>query len=714
MIARLLPPLCGLWLLCVPASAQDRLPEFHVPGQESVTQPLEGIFQRHHSPVTHCTLWDAWLPMSTMWPAVGEEASAERCRDFYRASYLAREIDPSGYVTMNQHRGHGHPGGWPFPLWEQAGGAGWHFTVQHDPYREMMQMKTMDAAAVEFVGAEDIEQTDQQGLQLTTQGETTSLTLPVRPFDSFVAPFVVIEWSSDKLPQDAPVKLQWRHQEDGQFTEAQSIDVVKDSGVGGQYGAGLKLSVVPLYTHDQWKGRIEQLRLTWKNHEPQRMTIRNIHTATDTRHPITNALYVRGCCDYFLWTRDVEFLQKNLARMRTAMEYSLQEFQVREEGAMKVTWPGHDGRPGFTRDAAGKKRMHPGRGVGNNYWDLMPFGHLDCYASIIEYDALRALATVEKAVAKHPEWALPAPTLSANELGQIASDLKASAGQRFWDEEKGRFVACIDADGKSHDYGFTFLNLEAIYYDFATPAQAREIVRWIDGERVVEGDTSTGKDIYRWRFAPRATTRRNVDWYAWVWNNPETLAWGDQVQDGGAVLGFSFHDLMARLKVLGPDNAAERLSQIAKWYAEVDGEGGYRAYYAKPGRGSLQGGGTPGGLGLDHEFLESVLVPQVMLYGFLGVQPTADGFSIEPQLPSDWPSLEVTRIAVADHVVDIKAAREFIEIRFRRAGALPLRIDMPGGDWEVVNGRATLDAGSLTIVPNEAEPTVRVEMQDAF
>ena len=34
--------------------------------------------------------------------------------------------------------------------------------------------------------------------------------------------------------------------------------------------------------------------------------------------------------------------------------------------------------------------------------------------------------------------------------------------------------------------------------------------------------------------------------------------------------------------------------------------------------GTLQGGGTAGGLGLDAEFFESVLVPQVMLEGFLG------------------------------------------------------------------------------------------------
>jgi cellobiose phosphorylase len=69
----------------------------------------------------------------------------------------------------------------------------------------------------------------------------------------------------------------------------------------------------------------------------------------------------------------------------------------------------------------------------------------------------------------------------------------------------------------------------------------------------------------------------------------------------------------------------------------------------------MQGGNVAGGLGLDREFFESVLAPQVMLYGFLGFQPTAEGFAIHPKLPADWPSLTVTRIHLHDRVLDITA-----------------------------------------------------------
>lgn len=704
----------SLAVLCTLAAAhvtfaQSELPQFHVPGHEQMITSLESMFQRHHSPRTRCTLWDGWIPMSTLWPAVGEEASAEAMRSFYRNVFLSRQISPDGYVVMDQHRGHAHPGGWPFPLWEQAGGAGWHFTVAADPYREMMRMQPFNAKVINFQGATQIEQDDSFGVRLLTQGEQTSLTLPPRPFDSFVAPFFVIEWSSDRLAEDSQVTLQWRRKEDQQFDKTRSLVVTKDSGMGGQYGAGLKLSVVPVYQHELWNGTIEQLRLSWENEQPQEITIRNMHTATDARHPITGPMFIRGSADYFLWTHDVDFLQKNIERMRTAMAYTLSEFQIATEGAVLVSWPGHDGRTGFVFDAMGKKQLRHGHGVGNNYWDLLPFGHYDCYASMVTYDALQVMSTLEEAIAEHPEWKLPPPTYSAETLQAVAARLKQQAGQRFWDAEKGRFIACVDADGQPHDYGFTFLNLEAIYYGFASESQAKQIMQWIDGDRIVEGDTSKGDDIYRWRFAPRATTRRNTEWYAWVWHNPDAIAWGGQVQDGGAVLGFSFHDLMTRLKVQGPENASERLKAITKWFAEVEAEGGYRKYYAVPGRGSLQGGGTPGGLGLDHEFMESVLVPQVMLYGFLGFQPTAEGFRLNPALPEDWPSIGITRIALADHTFAVTATDTSVEIDFQHLGKKPLVIELPPGDWRVDEGDAELFQQMLKIDPSRPTTRIRVE-----
>ena len=170
----------------------------------------------------------------------------------------------------------------------------------------------------------------------------------------------------------------------------------------------------------------------------------------------------------------------------------------------------------------------------------------------------------------------------------------------------------------------------------------------------------------------------------WPWYRPESIPWGGQVQDGGAVLGFSYFDLMARLKVLGADDAWKRLQAILQWWADVEAAGGVDAYYRDPSRGTLQGGPRgPGGLGIDYEFMESVLVPQVMLYGFAGVRATADGLAVRPSLPGDWPSLTITRVHYHDRVFDLTVTRDAVEVRPIDGKDSPLRVVRGDDGWVV-------------------------------
>jgi hypothetical protein len=269
-------------------------------------------------------------------------------------------------------------------------------------------------------------------------------------------------------------------------------------------------------------------------------------------------------------------------------------------------------------------------------------------------------------------------------LHRHALEVREHSRDLFWNKSTGRFGSGIDIDGKLYDYGFTFINCEAIHYDFASKEQAASILSWLSGERLVEGDTSQGKDIYHWRFGPRSTTKRNIEYYGWFWNGPETIPWGGQVQDGGAVLGFSYHDLMSRLSVRGPDDAWARLEEVIRWYDEVQAAGGYREYYKDGSRGSLQGGGTPGGLGLDKEFFESILVPQVMLAGFLGFSPTGEGFRIDPRIPSDWPSLEVNRIHLHDVVLAVKTDGKVVTVKREGKFHEPPTVRVRGGPRRII------------------------------
>jgi hypothetical protein len=378
-----------------------------------------------------------------------------------------------------------------------------------------------------------------------------------------------------------------------------------------------------------------------------------------------------------------------MPRIRTAMRFAMAEFQTRQHKCVYTTWPGHEGRSGI-RYVDGQKRLVPGNGIGSNYWDLLPFGGEDALATVYYYDTLLKLADLEEQIRNHPEWNVHtgADAYDPADLRAHAQEVKDYGTKRFWNPATQRF-GTVDLDGQMHDYGFTFLNNEAVYYHFATPDQATAIRAWLDGTRTVKDDTSTGDDIYHWRFGPRSTTKRNLDYYFWGWSAPESIPFGYQVQDGGAVLGWSYHDLMSILATDGPDAAAKRLAEVVKWFDETQAAGGYRAYYSDPARGTMQGANVAGGLGLDKEFFESVLPANVMLYGFLGLRPTATGLAVRPNLPKDWPSLTITNVRLHEHTLTVTATHDSVTIQSDRPTA-SLEVVPPDQTWSIVRDERTV------------------------
>jgi hypothetical protein len=495
--------------------------------------------------------------------------------------------------------------------------------------------------------------------------------------DTFNSPFVQLRWSATGLGKARPF-FEWITETKTNFASDWRIYFDPVDGPTVHY------TMIPAYRHPQWTNLITGMRLNFDNAQASgTVTIQAFFAQYDTRHNINSQNFVRGCANYFWWTHDLEFLRGNINRIRTGLRYVMTEHHALEKKVVFTDRIGHDGRAGYRRNPDGSKTHAFGHGVGNNYWDILPFGNLDCYATIHYYDALQTMIRLEREIRAHPDWQMPlgSAAFDPDTLVRHAEEVKAEGNRLFWNEKTGRFVACIDADGQSHDYGFTFLNNEAVCYGFASPARTESIMSWMDGQRMVDGDTAQGKDIYHWRFGPRATTKRNLDWYFWAWDSPESFPFGGQVQDGGAVLGFSYHDLMARLNALGPDNAWQRLQEVLRWYDDVALSGDYRKYYDGKREGTLQGGGTAGGLGLDMEFFESAMVPQVMLYGFLGFAPRGEGFKIEPRLPTDWSELAIDRIRFQDLTLRIRVARRQIEIHKTGTRREPMFVELPGGQW---------------------------------
>lgn len=625
-----------------------------------------------------------YLAISDVW-LNGAQWNGHSIQQQHRQVLLDQQVDAEGYVLTQQHGANSHDHGWPFPHWIQVPGkngsrgvtAGWQFydnpldwEIVYQPARAALPNHFSTAATEQWTlqGLESKGINQQKNAwELKATGGFPTITSPEGvTLDPFNCPFIQIRWNvAGKVGAFRPY-MEWMREGDSDWSNGRRMQVYADWSPGYSEATGMFHSILPLHNHPEWNGKIVRIRfcLSASDAPPETFHVNSIFTHWDTRHLVNNAIYIKAAFDYFRWTGDVDLLRQALPRLRLAMRYMMEEGHGLELNHIRCTWHGHDGRPGYLVDPNGTKTWQPGHGKGGNYWDLLPIGWDDMYTTTHYYASLLAMAQLEEAAA-NPGWAMPRgfQALEPAALRTHAANVKAKANNLFFDDKAGRFVGCIDADGVKRDYGFTFVNLEAIHYGIANEENAKKIMQWIDGDRTVEGDTSTGADIYRYRLAPRATTKRNIEWYAHAWTGPETLPFGGQVQDGGAVLGFSFYDVMSRIKTLGADNAWRRLMEIRAWDEEVQAYGGYRNYYGE-GKGgtTLQGGGTAGGVGIDFEFTESSMLSAVVPLGFMGLRPDGQVLNIEPNLPADCPQMTVRNLLYRDVPMDVTVSDSSIKL----------------------------------------------------
>ncbi|MEN6428555.1 MAG: glycosyl hydrolase family 65 protein [Phycisphaerales bacterium] len=628
--------------------------------------------------------------------------SDKTIQEVHRSMLLGMQMDDEGYVQTHQHFSHAHDHGWPFPLWTQSDNHpdrvkgktfGWHFQPLDkvpgwvgDGLRHWGRDEYVGEKAASLWELHNVRSLGIEGNRwcLEAQGASPTIITPTGyALDAFNAPYLQLRWTRTGEPLGHALPyVEWLCEGETQFGSDRRVYFAPEKT---PLSGDCYHSIMAMYRHPRWTGRIERIRICLAPGESQgRFEIDSFFTAYDTRHTINNPIFILASARYFKWTGDLDFLRRQINRMRMALRYQQTVMGGLEYKHIRNPWPGHDGLPGFVRDANGKATVLGGHGIGNNYWDLMPFGWDDLYATNQYYAATVAMAEIEQAIDDNPGWSVPlgALRMDPRQLREHATEVRKTANTLFWSSDTGRFIASMDKEGHQYDYGYTFLNLDAIWYGLADETHAQSIMDWVSGRRIVASDTSQGTDIYHWRFGPRATTLRNINWYGQGWHGPESIPWGGQVQDGGAVLGFSFYDLWARLQVLGPDDCWQRLLEILAWEKEVHAEGGYRKYYEGGKRGTtLQGGGTAGGLGIDFEFYESSLVPSIVIYGLLGLEAEANGvLSITPRLPANCPRIAVSNLLYHGVRMDISAGRDRLEIVLKDTPPDPVNVRL-GPQW---------------------------------
>ncbi len=331
------------------------------------------------------------------------------------------------------------------------------------------------------------------------------------------------------------------------------------------------------------------------------------------RHYVNNACYINGVVHYFLQTGDEEFMQHdctrtgktNLEKVRLAMRY---QFQV---------LGGHDG---FLTISDPEVQGLPDSKSGN-YWDYYNFGYRSAFDNAA-FRSLLSMAELERHYGNQD---------TAKRLIQLAVKTKTRFNDMFWDKETGRYIGWIDAHGARHDFGFTFVNQHILAYGLAEKNKARSVLDWLDGKRIVEGEASTGKDIYHFGLGARANT---VD----MATAPELVeTWGGELdpahqgkyglsmQNGGSIFYTSYYDLHSRLRYAGIGDAMKRLGGIVD---EFEKDELRRMPSNHVGHTLITG--------VLLCFPESGVVPMFYIDGILGIRPSAAGLRIAPNLPADW------------------------------------------------------------------------------
>lgn len=679
--------------------------------------------------------WDNWLFPWIDRGAMGLARQGGSDADIIRNTLRTAAVDKYGYVfgarpepePVDSLGGYKPTFSWPWPKYNRnttvTRPTGWEFNDPADGARAEWTAKEM-ALEPGYVG---------HCLVGRVTGARPELTTPGFDVDVFQVPIIELDIAyaagagADRLVDG--LRIYWSTDAHPGFSEERMVtsdfSVLPPRANPEPYAPWVSppqarfALFFPMLLHPEW-GRSGR-RITGLKIVPAgpgangaTVTLNYVRATYDVRMTTTNTALINGVHRFAMWSGDRTWLATMLPRCRRAVTYLNEHLQGRKHGLLCLDWlAGHDGLGGDL----------PGHGLIGSYWDLLPAGRFDLESSTGYTTALNAMAELEDAARRLGIACPTEPVIGPDNktpityretpasLRALARRVKREIEKRFWMPETGRFCRNIDAEGTRHDFGFLHFNVLALAGGIGTPSQRESILRWIDGRRIVAGDTSTGADILRWRFAPRTSTRRNESYYFWPWNwekardpGGANFVWGDQMQDGGAVGFTSLFDLMARCRTGDQaeiDRAFGRTRQVQAWFADVCAAGGdgkefYRAYYnGRPERGRQQGGGPPGGLGLDREFLsDASLGTAVIPLAFLGLEARQEGIlDIAPSLPTQLDRLGVENVLYRGNHLRIEAGRHRVSLsgsRIADATGLKLRITFraaPSGAVALVDGK---------------------------
>ena len=652
--------------------------------------------------------------------------------------------------------------GWPFPAYNKSAGnsTGWEWNSDNkaDGWTASVDGAEKTPAVSGGVIAVDM-----------TKAKTIEFVSPATTIKAFHSPFLELDIRMNDALGFATnynfddIYVYWQTSGDTDFSESKMVKQSDFATLGGVVTSNyMKHLYFPMYMHPAW-GRVNgkngntvtKIKIVVRAKQDAELTgsikMNYVRGNYDTRHTNNGELLLRAGKLHYEFTGKADVLADNLARYRKAILFLLEHCNGKSGLIDQKYFVGHEGT-----------KQGLGTSIGQGYWDILSTPDVSLYNNIYFYKALESMIYLEKmAAAEGIEQTMPTvaypnadgtcKTITYDYTAEklqavlekvreaIQAPVNETAKTGFWDEEKGRLIEGFNANGEIVDYGFIMFNLEAVAAGITTDEQSKKIMSWVAGERIVESDiqennreyavglkgTAVNPDgsfkeeededpytygIYDFEFAPRSTTVKNKRQYFWSWGGQST-AFGEQVQDGGAIMYLSYYDIMSRISARGADDRFERLKDIQKWYNKVekvaadygvdedgDSMNFYRVYYKDIGI-DMQGNNTAGGVGLDYEFLESALLYASVPYGFFGIRSEkCNVLNVQPNLPSSLNWWKLENLTFNGVRYDLTIGKNFAQIDYVRGDTYGLSVDVKlakpsKSSFKVyVDGKAIADA----------------------
>ncbi|MFD0714661.1 hypothetical protein [Paenibacillus sp. GCM10027626] len=352
-------------------------------------------------------------------------------------------------------------------------------------------------------------------------------------------------------------------------------------------------------------------------------------------HYDQNPRFINAVYNIYMWTKDDDYLNKMLPKAELVMDSYLLNHEQGGSGVLTIPNTANNGTT---------------NGDPSNYWDQARYGYQDAWTNEAFYTALKSMAELELAQGK---------TVKAQQYETLAAAFPARYNSAFWNNSTNRYSGWKDVNGTAHDFGFTFINMEALARGLGDENKAQQIYEWIDGgnaEPTVGGAHPGSTDVYQLVVAPRTNTVNIPNAYSDPWSDPPTgpRPYGEGLPNGGAAMWTSYYDIMARLQYLGADNAFARYDAML---SRVASDSKFLTFNPASGRFYNDFGESLVEIGSNDPFPETGIAMLPYVYGFIGAKADLAGFHLTPDLPTALLYAEAAQMNYAGHPMTVKVSR---------------------------------------------------------